>query len=102
MQHSHAVHTLELTHVLPTTLTVDVRILVNEKVNTLVTHFLCTIVVTFHCALHEQARRTFLAGKQSWEDLDSERWIKTGADDDEKIDGVELFFIYLFQQFTTP
>ena len=60
--------------------------------------------LTFQCALHAQARRTLLGtDKETWKDLDHERWIKTGLDDNEKIDGVELFFTYLFHQLTaTP
>ena len=54
--------------------------------------------ITFQCTMHSQARHTLLAGRQSWHELDSPRWIKTGQKDEEKEDGVELFFLYLFHQ----
>ena len=52
--------------------------------------------VTFQCQLHTQARDALIRGRQSWEDLDMPNWISTGPD--EKRDGVELFFRYLFRQ----
>ena len=54
--------------------------------------------LTFHCTLHAQARRRLIADQRSWKDLDQERWIKTGPN--ERTDGVELFFAYLFHQLT--
>ena len=55
--------------------------------------------LTSHCPLHAQTRRALIPGKRSWEDLDHIHWIKTGPD--ERVDGVELFFIYMFHQLTT-
>ena len=54
--------------------------------------------LTFQCPLHDQARKTLIPGRQSWEDLDNPHWIKTGPN--EKVDGVEEFFMYLFHHFT--
>ena len=52
--------------------------------------------VTFPCQLHAQARNALICGRQSWEDLDTLNWINTGPE--EKRDGVESFFRYLFRQ----
>ena len=54
--------------------------------------------IVFVCTSHSRARRTLIPGKQSWQDLDSPRWIKTGPN--KKEDGVMKFFEYLFHQLT--
>lgn len=54
--------------------------------------------ITFACQLHARARRTLIGERQSWEDLGVPRWIETGPN--ERMDGVEEFFSYLFHQLT--
>ena len=50
--------------------------------------------LVFDCPLHARARQTCIPGMQSWKELDSPHWIKTGPN--EKEDGVITYFTYLF------
>ena len=54
--------------------------------------------ITFACPHHAQARRRLIANQQSWKELDSPHWIRTGPNEYE--DGVISFFEYLFHQLT--
>ena len=52
--------------------------------------------VTFDCPLYKEARRALIAGRRTWAELDLPRWIETGPN--ERKDGVQGFFTYLFHQ----
>ena len=54
--------------------------------------------ITFTCPLHSAARTSLIGNKRSWEDLDTPHTITLG--DEEAVDGVILFFEYLFDQLT--
>ena len=54
--------------------------------------------LTFRCPRHAQIRHALINDKQSWQDLDCENWIKVAPN--ERADGVEMFFAYLFDQLT--
>ena len=52
--------------------------------------------ITFSCPHHALACQKLTANRQSWEELDTPHWIKTGPNEFE--DGVATFFDYLFHQ----
>ena len=52
---------------------------------------------TFTCCLHSAARSELIGDRHTWEDLDLPHIITIG---DDEVDGVMLFFEYIFDQLT--
>lgn len=54
--------------------------------------------ITFDCPQHGRERTRLLAGKSTWEEVDTSNETRTGVNESD--DGVMLFFTYLFAYLT--